>query len=90
MFSAATAYSNAYFGQGNGSVVLDDVACVGNESRLVDCQYTANNNCTHTEDAGISCKAECKCMHDYIIYYGNVEHWWGLVGGGGEGGMREY
>ena len=62
LFSDATAYSNAYFGQGNGSVVLDDVTCVGNESRLVGCQYTANNDCTHSEDAGISCKAECKCM----------------------------
>ena len=58
----ATAYSNAYFGQGNGSIVLDDVACVGNESRLMDCQYTANHNCLHSEDAGISCKTECKYM----------------------------
>ena len=57
----ATAYSSAHFGQGNGSIVLDDVTCVGNESRLVDCQYTANHSCVHSEDAGISCKHECKC-----------------------------
>ena len=56
----ATAYSNAYFGQGNGSIVLDDVACVGNETRLTDCRYTAIHNCGHNEDAGISCKAECE------------------------------
>ena len=55
----ATAYSRAYFGQGNGSIVLDDVACVGNESRLVDCQSTSIHNCVHSEDAGASCKAEC-------------------------------
>ena len=36
------------------------MACVGNESRLVDCQYTAIHNCLHSEDAGISCKAECE------------------------------
>ena len=57
----ATAYSSAHFGQGNGSILLDDVACVGNESRLVDCQYTAIHNCVHNKDAGISCKHECKC-----------------------------
>ena len=57
----ATAYSSAHFGQGNGSIVLDDVACVGNESRLVDCQYNATHNCVHNKDAGISCKHECKC-----------------------------
>ena len=56
----ATAYFDAYFGQGNGSVVLDNVACVGNESRLVDCQYTAIHNCSHSDDAGVSCKRECE------------------------------
>ena len=60
--SDATAYSNAHFGQGTGPILLDDVACVGNESRLVDCQYTSVHNCAHIEDAGASCKAECKCV----------------------------
>ena len=60
----ATGYSSAYFGQGNGSVVLDNVACVGNEIRLVDCQYTANDNCSHSEDAGVSCKRECEFSED--------------------------
>ena len=58
----ASAYSNAHFGQGTGPTLLGDVDCVGNETRLVDCQYTATPNCIHGEDAGVSCKRECKCM----------------------------
>ena len=55
----ATARGSVYYGQGSGPILLDDVACVGNESRLLDCQYTSIHNCVHSEDAGISCKAEC-------------------------------
>ena len=55
----ATAYSRSHFGQGNGSLVLDNT-CVGNESRLVDCQYTVVSNCSLNQDAGISCKDECE------------------------------
>jgi len=58
----ASAYSNAHFGQGTGAILLGDVDCVGNEGRIVDCRYTATPNCIHGEDAGVSCKTECKCM----------------------------
>ena len=56
----ASAYSGAHFGQGTGPILLNDVTCVGNEGRLVDCRYTAIPNCIHGEDAGVSCKTECK------------------------------
>ena len=55
----ATAYSTVHFDQENGSFVLN-TTCVGNESRLLDCQYTVVYNCSHDEDAGISCKDECE------------------------------
>ncbi|XP_011408442.2 PREDICTED: deleted in malignant brain tumors 1 protein-like, partial [Amphimedon queenslandica] len=50
-----TAYSNAYFGQGTGSIVMDNVACTGSESYLTNCSHTTNHNCRHSEDAGVSC-----------------------------------
>ena len=55
----ATAYSFARFGQGIGPIFLDNVACVGTESRLIDCPANpiGNHNCVHSEDAGVGCLA---------------------------------
>ena len=49
------AFRYAYFGQGNGSIVLDDVACAGTEPSLFICSYNSNHNCGHHEDAGVRC-----------------------------------
>ena len=51
----ATAYSRAYFGAGAGPIVMDDVRCTGNENRIINCPFTSNHNCLHSEDAGVSC-----------------------------------
>ena len=38
---------------------MDDVACTGSESRLIDCVYDDDTSeDTHTEDAGVHCQ-EC-------------------------------
>ena len=51
----ANAYSRARFGAGAGAIVMDNVQCTGSESRLINCSFTLNHNCVHSEDAGIRC-----------------------------------
>ena len=49
--------SFATFGIGIGQIWLDNVACTGNESRLIDCPANPPglHNCHHVEDAGVRC-----------------------------------
>ena len=54
--SAAVAHSSSEFGQGIGSIHLDNVECVGSESSLLACSYSDTHNCLHIEDAGVECR----------------------------------
>lgn len=48
--------SGGVFGPGGGPIHLDDVQCVGSESRLVDCPRRASgHNCHHYKDVGVRC-----------------------------------
>ena len=55
--SGVRAFTSAWFGRGSGQILLDDVSCGGNETRLVTCPHRTigQHNCGHHEDAGVRC-----------------------------------
>ena len=53
--TGAVVFRNAIFGAGNGSILLDEVTCTGDEQRLVQCPSRDYHNCQHNEDVGVRC-----------------------------------
>lgn len=55
----ATPRINAAFGAGSGNILLDNVACTGDEANITSCVADTNTaDCTHSRDAGVTCNAD--------------------------------
>ena len=55
--SATSTPRNAFFGQGTGEIILDELVCEGTESNLSHCGHSGhgNHDCGHNEDASVIC-----------------------------------
>ena len=71
---ADEALSNAYFGQGTGQIVLDDVNCSGSENQLLTCNRGAlvSANCDHSDDAGVRCEGTYRTRSTVLQFLVNI------------------
>ena len=65
----ATSFSGAFYDEGTGPIWLDNVRCVGNESRLTRCPANSigDHDCGHYEDAGVRCLSSGMLFSGYAV-----------------------
>ena len=66
---ALSAPQGAHFGQGEGSIWLDDVGCSGRESSLSECSRAGIgiHSCDHSKDAGVVCGGKYMTVDGSVI-----------------------
>ena len=59
-YNRGSARGSAYFGEGSGLILLDNVNCYGGESSIFQCRHRifGEHDCHHWEDAGVVCAGE--------------------------------
>ena len=85
LYSIGSVYFlGAYFGQGTGPIVLDNVLCYGTEPRIYDCASSngvINAACSHARDASVRCLPSntsmlimCACSEPFSLANSLVHH----------------
>ena len=74
---APSYYYNAHFGQGNGTIAIENVACVGTETSLLACTSSPifGTTCSHSEDAGVACEGIKSC-DGLVLFFNSSMHKW--------------
>ncbi len=70
-FSSSFFCSNAEYGEGIGTIWLDEVSCSPGSKSLSSCVHNELNNsdCSHAEDAGVSCEGPGNNYYYYKLYF---------------------
>ncbi|XP_071157151.1 scavenger receptor cysteine-rich domain-containing protein DMBT1-like [Mytilus edulis] len=73
--------SNSYYGNGTGSIWIDDIDCNGTETNLGQCQRKpwGQNDCDHTEDASVICIVPANAQTPTVRLVGGLTHTQGRV-----------
>ena len=72
-FTDATSFNRAWFGQGTGPILIDEVRCTGSEERLVDCPHIRGpSDCAHYEDASVRCLPKLICTEGELRLVGGT------------------
>ncbi|XP_072024513.1 uncharacterized protein [Amphiura filiformis] len=70
-YFAAEAVGRAYFGQGSGPILLDDVHCLRYHQSLDECNHRGwgIHDCAHGQDAGVICTDETdECLSNPCVH----------------------
>ena len=59
-YEAVSSTCCATYGQSSNDIILDDVSCGGQESRIEDCHHASwmTHNCGGSESAGVVCRGK--------------------------------
>ena len=63
-----SAVATAFYEQGSGQVLLNDVNCNGTELTIENCSHSGwgSENCDHEEDAGVKCTIGNSSLHNNV------------------------